>query len=186
MFGGEVVDPGRYVLRVQWPETVQETEDPYSFGTLLGDVDLHLINEGTHRHLGDTLGAQVIVLSGVPGVRFAVWAPNARRVSVVGDFNNWDGRRHAMRLRHPAGVWELFIPRLRASPWMGALLDGVNMTALGLMAGVTLVLGRAAIVDWLTALLAVVAALLLIRFKVNSAWLVLGGGLVGFATYLLR
>jgi chromate transporter len=78
------------------------------------------------------------------------------------------------------------VPRLRASSWMGALLDGVNVTALGLMAGVTLVLGRNAIVDWLSALLAVVAALLLIRFKVNSAWLVLGGGLVGFAAYLLR
>jgi 1,4-alpha-glucan branching enzyme len=113
VFVGEVVDPGRYVLRVQWPETVQETEDPYSFGTLLGDVDLHLISEGTHRNLGQTLGAQVMEQGGVPGVRFAVWAPNARRVSVVGDFNNWDGRRHAMRLRHSAGVWELFIPRLR-------------------------------------------------------------------------
>jgi 1,4-alpha-glucan branching enzyme len=113
MFSGEVIDPGRYVLRVEWPETVQETEDPYSFGTLLGDVDLHLINEGTHRNLGETLGAQVIEQGGVPGVRFAVWAPNARRVSVVGDFNNWDGRRHGMRLRHPAGIWELFIPRLR-------------------------------------------------------------------------
>jgi chromate transporter len=79
-----------------------------------------------------------------------------------------------------------FIPRLRASSWMAALLDGVNITALGLMAGVTLVLGRAAIVDWLTVLLAVAAALLLIRFKVNSAWLVLSGGLVGFTTYLLR
>jgi 1,4-alpha-glucan branching enzyme len=113
VFVGEVVDPGRYVLRVQWPETVQETEDPYSFGTLLGDVDLHLINEGTHRNLGGTLGAQVVEQGGVAGVRFAVWAPNARRVSVVGDFNNWDGRRHGMRLRHGAGVWELFIPRLR-------------------------------------------------------------------------
>ncbi|WP_395014695.1 1,4-alpha-glucan branching protein GlgB [Dongia sp.] len=113
VFGGEVIDPGRYVLRVQWPETVQETEDPYSFGTLLGDVDLHLISEGTHRNLGATLGAQVMEQGGVAGVRFAVWAPNARRVSVVGDFNNWDGRRHGMRLRHSAGVWELFIPRLR-------------------------------------------------------------------------
>ena len=71
------------------------------------------------------------------------------------------------------------VPRLRRSPWMGALLDGVNVTALGLMAGVTWQLGRAAIVDWLTALLAVVAAALLLRFKLNSAWLVLGGGLVG-------
>ncbi len=93
---------------------MQETEDPYSFGTLLGDVDLHLISEGTHRHLGDTLGAQVREQRGVPGVRFAVWSPNARRVSVVGDFNNWDGRRHGMRLRHSAGIWELFIPRLRS------------------------------------------------------------------------
>jgi chromate transporter len=77
------------------------------------------------------------------------------------------------------------IPRLRASPWMGALLDGVNVAALGLMAAVTWELGRAAVVDWLTALLAVVAAALLIRFKVNSAWLVLGGGLAGLAARLL-
>jgi chromate transporter len=77
-------------------------------------------------------------------------------------------------------------PKLRASPWMGAFLDGVNVAALGLMAAVTWELGRAAVVDWLSALLAVVAGVLLMRFKVNSAWLVLGGGLVGFATYLLR
>lgn len=70
------------------------------------------------------------------------------------------------------------VPRLRRSPWMGALLDGVNVAALGLMAAVTWELGRSAIIDWLTALLAIVAAILLIRFKVNSAWLVLGGGLV--------
>jgi chromate transporter len=77
------------------------------------------------------------------------------------------------------------IPRLRASPWMSALLDGVNVAALGLMAGVTWELGRAAIIDWLTALLAILAAVLLLRFKLNSAWLVLGGGLVGLAYYLL-
>jgi chromate transporter len=77
------------------------------------------------------------------------------------------------------------IPRLRASPWMGALLDGVNVTSLGLMAGVTLQLGVAAVVDWLTAALAVLAAVLLLRFKVNSAWLVLGGGLAGLAYHLL-
>ena len=78
------------------------------------------------------------------------------------------------------------IPTLRASPWMGAFLDGVNVAALGLMAAVTWELGRAAVVDWLTAMLAVIAAVLLLRFKVNSAWLVLSGGLVGLATYLLR
>jgi chromate transporter len=77
------------------------------------------------------------------------------------------------------------IPKLRASPWMGAFLDGVNVAALGLMAAVTWELGRVAVIDWLTALLAVVAAVLLLRFKVNSAWLVLGGGLVGLAAYLL-
>jgi chromate transporter len=77
------------------------------------------------------------------------------------------------------------IPRLRRSPWMGALLDGVNVTALGLMAGVTWELGRAAIVDWLTALLSILAAVLLIRFKINSAWLVLGGGLVALAYRVL-
>jgi chromate transporter len=77
------------------------------------------------------------------------------------------------------------IPRLRASPWMGAFLDGVNVAALGLMAAVTWELSRAAVVDWLTALLAIVSAALLIRFKVNSAWLVLGGGLVGLIVYLL-
>jgi len=88
---------------VEWPDNIEETEDPYSFGTLLGDVDLHLISEGTHRRLGECLGAQLMTLGGVSGVRFAVWAPNAQRVSVVGDFNTWDGRRHPMRLRHSAG-----------------------------------------------------------------------------------
>lgn len=77
------------------------------------------------------------------------------------------------------------IPRIRRSPWVGALLDGVNVAAVGLMAAVTLQLGQAAIVDWLTALLAVLAAVLLIRFKVNSVWLVLGGGLVAVAYRLL-
>lgn len=78
-----------------------------------------------------------------------------------------------------------FVPRLRRSPWMSALLDGVNVTALGLMAAVTWELGRAAVVDWLTAALAVVAAVLLLRFKLNSTWLVLGGGLVSLAYHLL-
>ena len=91
---------------------MQETEDPYSFGSLLGDLDLHLFNEGRHFELASHLGASVVTIDGVSGVRFAVWAPNARAVSVVGDFNTWDPRRHPMRLRYPSGVWELFIPRL--------------------------------------------------------------------------
>ncbi len=103
-----------YRLRIHWAEAVQVTEDPYSFGPLLGEMDLYLFAEGNHRHLGHCLGAQLTEVDGVPGVRFAVWAPNARRVSVVGNFNGWDGRRHPMRLRFPAGVWELFVPRLAA------------------------------------------------------------------------
>ncbi len=91
---------------------MQETEDPYSFGLLLGETDLYLFNEGRHRNLGETFGAQRCQVDGVEGVRFAVWAPNARRVSVVGDFNSWDGRRLPMRLRANSGVWELFVPRL--------------------------------------------------------------------------
>jgi 1,4-alpha-glucan branching enzyme len=85
-------------------------EDPYAFGPALGELDLHLLAEGRHHELGRTLGAQVMTHEGVQGVRFAVWAPNARRVSVVGSFNEWDGRRHPMRLHHGAGVWEMFIP----------------------------------------------------------------------------
>lgn len=103
---------GSYRLRIQWREAVQVTEDPYAFPPLLGEFDLHLLSEGAHRDIGHCLGAHPTVIEGVPGVRFAVWAPNARRVSVVGTFNSWDGRRHPMRLRHEAGVWEIFIPRL--------------------------------------------------------------------------
>jgi 1,4-alpha-glucan branching enzyme len=112
LFAGLLDRKNDYRLRIRWPDAIQETEDPYSFGLLLGDLDLHLIGQGTHYELGQVLGAQPMTVDGVPGVRFAVWAPNARRVSVVGDFNSWDGRRNPMRLRGEAGVWELFIPRL--------------------------------------------------------------------------
>src|SRR3546814_15762620 len=91
----------------------QITEDPYSFGPQLGELDMHLFSEGNHRQIGRVFGSQVLEVDGVQGVRFAVWAPNARRVSIVGSFNGWDGRRHPMRLRFPSGVWELFIPRLQ-------------------------------------------------------------------------
>ncbi|MFC5696264.1 1,4-alpha-glucan branching protein GlgB [Pseudomonas sp. GCM10022186] len=114
LFEGLLAERRRYLLRIHWPGAQQVTEDPYAFGPLLGEVDLYLFAEGNHRELGRCLGAQVMEQDGVAGVRFAVWAPNARRVSVVGDFNAWDGRRHPMRRRYPAGVWELFIPRLGA------------------------------------------------------------------------
>jgi 1,4-alpha-glucan branching enzyme len=107
--------PAAYALHVTWPDNVtQETEDAYAFGLLLGDLDLHLIAEGRHRELGRCLGAIPMAVDGIAGTRFAVWAPNAMRVSVVGDFNGWDGRRHPMRLRQQAGIWELFIPRVGA------------------------------------------------------------------------
>jgi 1,4-alpha-glucan branching enzyme len=114
LFEGQVSDATPYLLRVEWPGSVQETEDPYSFGPLLGDVDLHLFNEGRHFELAEALGANVVTIDGVQGVRFGVWAPNAERVAVIGDFNSWDPRRNPMRRRHPSGVWELFIPRLGA------------------------------------------------------------------------
>ena len=111
-FAGSIPDEVPYRLRIAWPNAEQETEDPYAFGPLLGELDLHLIAEGRHRELGRVLGAHAMEVEGVAGVRFAVWAPNAQRVSVVGDFNGWNGLRHPMRRRIEAGVWEIFIPRL--------------------------------------------------------------------------
>jgi 1,4-alpha-glucan branching enzyme len=86
--------------------------DPYSFLPVLSDYDLYLMTEGTHYRNYERLGAHVMTIGGEKGLFFAVWAPNALRVSVVGDFNAWDGRRHPMRLRGSTGVWELFLPGL--------------------------------------------------------------------------
>jgi 1,4-alpha-glucan branching enzyme len=91
-----------------------EREDPYRFLPTLGDLDLHLIAEGSHRNLWQVLGANVRVLDGVQGTSFAVWAPSARHVSVVGDFNGWDGRLLPMRALGQSGVWELFVPGVGA------------------------------------------------------------------------
>jgi 1,4-alpha-glucan branching enzyme len=114
--GGTLGQNQDYLLRITWPtpngDLVQYTEDPYRFGLLLGDLDIHLLAEGRHLELGRCLGANPMTVDGIAGTRFAVWAPNARRVSVVGDFNQWDGRRHPMRNRVEAGVWELFVPRV--------------------------------------------------------------------------
>jgi len=90
----------------------RRTRDGYSFLPTLGELDLYLFNQGNDRRLYDKLGAHVRVLDGVVGVGFAVWAPNAQRVSVVGDFNGWDGRYHPMRPLGVSGVWELFVPGL--------------------------------------------------------------------------
>jgi hypothetical protein len=106
--------PFKYRLRIIWPGGAQETEDPYSFPTIIGDLDAWLLAEGSHLRPFERLGAHLREIDGVKGVTFAVWAPDAQRVSVIGDFNTWDGRRHPMRLRRECGVWELFIPRLEA------------------------------------------------------------------------
>ena len=87
-------------------------DDAYRFPPILSDYDLHLLGEGTHYKAYERLGAHPRVVEGVAGVAFAVWAPNARRVSVVGDFDQWDGRRHPMRLHPGNGIWEIFIPGL--------------------------------------------------------------------------
>jgi len=110
---GDRMQPFGYRLRALWDGGWQEFDDPYRFSPVLGDLDIHLLSEGNHLDSYKKLGAHVVSHEGVEGVAFAVWAPNAKRVSVVGDFNYWDGRRMPMRLRHAAGVWEIFVPGLR-------------------------------------------------------------------------
>ncbi|MEM1049090.1 MAG: 1,4-alpha-glucan branching protein GlgB [Pseudomonadota bacterium] len=115
VFSGKVEGadrPGAYTLRARAGGAVWEEEDPYRFGPLIGELDEHLISEGGHLDLWHVLGARILHHEGVDGVGFAVWAPGASRVSVVGPFNHWDGRRHPMRPRGTTGVWELFLPGL--------------------------------------------------------------------------
>jgi len=102
--------PFDYLLVCEGSDGRIELEDAYRFGPILGDVDVYLISEGTHLRLWEVLGSHLRRVDGVAGATFAVWAPNALRVSVVGDFNGWDGRRHAMRKRVECGVWEIFVP----------------------------------------------------------------------------
>ncbi|MDU6378284.1 MAG: 1,4-alpha-glucan branching enzyme, partial [Bradyrhizobium sp.] len=101
------------LIKASLGDHVTDLEDPYRFLPILTDFDLHLLGEGNHERLYDKLGAHPMVLDGVDGVGFVVLAPNARRVSVVGDFNFWNARRHPMRVRGN-GYWELFIPRAKA------------------------------------------------------------------------
>ncbi|MFY2640979.1 1,4-alpha-glucan branching protein GlgB [Achromobacter insuavis] len=106
--------PDSYQLEIAWPQARQRCADPYAFGPLLPAPALAALAAGDWRAARDWLGAQLASVDGVAGLRCAVWAPNARRVAVVGDFNSWDARRHGMRRRHEAGVWELFIPDVAA------------------------------------------------------------------------
>lgn len=105
--------PFRYHFKVTTESGQTSTvHDPYAFGSLLTDFDFYLIGEGTHYAAYLKFGAQLREVDGVSGVNFCVWAPNAQNVSVIGDFNHWDGRTHAMRKHLPSGIWELFIPQL--------------------------------------------------------------------------
>lgn len=111
---GRVREPFPYRLRVETAAASQLIDDPYSFSSIFGEMDLHLFAEGNHLRSFDKLGAHPMEIDGVAGTSFAVWAPNARRVSVVGDFNGWDGRRHSMRLHPGGGIWEIFLPGVAA------------------------------------------------------------------------
>ncbi|HEV2298693.1 MAG TPA: 1,4-alpha-glucan branching protein GlgB [Candidatus Acidoferrales bacterium] len=107
------IPPAAYRLKISYPGgKSREIHDAYAFPPLLTDFDLHLIGEGTHYQKYEKLGAHVREVAGVRGVHFGVWAPNAKRVSVVGDFNHWDGRVNPMRSRGGSGIWELFLPGL--------------------------------------------------------------------------
>jgi 1,4-alpha-glucan branching enzyme len=110
-FERAVARGGPYRLQATWPDGTKSVfDDPYRFGPVLGEMDAWLLAEGSHLRPFEVLGAHPRAHEGSEGTAFAVWAPNASRVSVVGDFNGWDGRRHPMRLRRECGVWELFVP----------------------------------------------------------------------------
>jgi 1,4-alpha-glucan branching enzyme len=113
LFEARLDETADYRLRMTYPaDHVVEIDDPYRYGRVLTDFDLHLLSEGTHHRAFEKLGAHRITVGTTIGVHFAVWAPNADRVSLVGDLNGWDGRVHAMRLLAPSGLWEIFIPDL--------------------------------------------------------------------------
>ena len=111
-FDGRAAHDYDYYLRVRQAGARRDVDDPYRFGQVLTDFDLHLLSEGTHYHAWEKLGSHAMTIAGVSGVHFSVWAPNAQRVSVIGDFNGWDGRVHVMRRLMPSGMWELFVPGL--------------------------------------------------------------------------
>ncbi len=102
-----------YLLtRTDTNNNVTSFHDPYSFSEQISNYDLHLYSEGKHLHIYRILGAHPKTIDGIAGILFATWAPNAARVSIIGDFNAWDGRRHSMRSRGSSGIWELFVPGL--------------------------------------------------------------------------
>ncbi len=109
-----VAPPPRYEVEVEYDTYMVRAGDPYAFLPTIGELDLHLVGEGRHRALWERLGAHVREVDGTRGTAFAVWAPSARSVSVVGDWNGWDGRVHPMRSLGSSGIWELFVPGVGA------------------------------------------------------------------------
>ncbi|MGM0507713.1 MAG: 1,4-alpha-glucan branching protein GlgB [Fusobacteriota bacterium] len=107
-------DISKYTLRyTNFFGDTWESKDPYSFLPVLTDYDIHLFSEGNHHRIYEKMGAHIIEHEGITGVHFSIWAPNAQRVSVIGDFNAWDGRVHQMRMLGSSGIWEIFIPGIK-------------------------------------------------------------------------
>lgn len=125
LFAAPFEDEAPYVLRIYWPGGVEEREDPYSFPPTISHDELARLRDGRFPGASGVLGARPALLDGVQGVRFALWAPQAASVAIAGDFNDWSERRHPMRRREEAGVWELFIPRVHAGArYAFAVRDG--------------------------------------------------------------
>ena len=135
VFSGKVPGAKQYILRGEdsaggrW-----EMEDAFRFGPVMGEMDEYLLAEGTHERIWQVLGAHVVTHEGTLGTHFAVWAPNARRVSVIGDFNAWDGRRHPMRRRGTTGVWETFVPSIGEGTVYKYEILGIDGTTMPLKA----------------------------------------------------
>ena len=135
VFTGLGPETGRYVLEGKALDgSGWAYDDPFRFGPVLGEMDEHLISEGTHERLWEALGANVIEHEGAVGTHFAVWAPAARRVSLVGDFNAWNRARHPMRSRGTTGVWEIFLPGVGEGAAYKFAITGPDGTALPLKA----------------------------------------------------
>ena len=135
VFHGPVPGLGPYCLKATGEDdVVWSMEDPYRFAPVLGEIDEYLIGEGTHHALWRVLGAHVRTHQGVMGTHFAVWAPNARRVAVVGDFNGWDVRQHGLRRRGVAGLWQIFLPGVGEGATYKYAITGPDGVALPLKA----------------------------------------------------
>ncbi|MFF1572872.1 1,4-alpha-glucan branching protein GlgB [Leifsonia sp. NPDC058292] len=125
--GVDIVGGDGYRIEARYPDgSVWTADDPYRFAPTIGELDLHLIGEGRHEQLWSALGAHVREIDGVRGTAFTVWAPHARAVRVVGEFNGWDGTQHALRSMGPTGVWEIFVPEVGAGAIYKFDLLGVN------------------------------------------------------------